>query len=50
MKKCPEKFLVGLKIWACWGVAPTIFKVTLKEMGFSKMVPNFTVLECIFEA
>ena len=27
--KCPEKFLVGLKIWTSWGVAPTFFKINL---------------------
>ena len=41
-KKCPDKFLVGLKFWSSWGVTPTIFKITLEETVFSKMVPNFT--------
>ena len=43
-KKCPDKFLVGLKIWTSWGVAPTIFKVTLEKTVFSKMILNITVL------
>ena len=29
IKKCPDKFLVGFKIWASWGVALTFFKITL---------------------
>ena len=48
-KKYPDKFLVGLKIWSSWGVALTIFKITLLETVFSKMVPNFTVVEGILE-
>ena len=33
-----------------WGVDPTIFKVLLDETVFKNMVPNFTVLESMFEA
>ena len=28
-KKCPNKFLVGLKIWTSWGEALTIFQITM---------------------
>ena len=47
-KKCPEKFLVGLKIWTSWGPDEKIQKHPV-GMIFSKMVPNFTILEGIFE-
>ena len=45
-----NKFLLGLIFWRSWGVAPTIFKNTLEERVFEKMVSNLTVLEGIFEA
>ena len=44
-KKCPDKFLVCLKIWTSWA----FFKTNLLGWTLSKMVPNFTILEGIFE-
>ena len=41
-KKSPDKFLVGLKIWTSWGVAPTIFKITLLRRHFQKCVQKLT--------
>ena len=29
MKKCPDIFASGLKIWKSWEVAPIIFKLTM---------------------
>ena len=49
-KKCPAKYPVCLEIWTSWGVTPTIFKITIEETIFSKMVPNFTVIDDILEA
>ena len=47
-QKLSPTFLWVLKVWSSWEVAPTIFKITLEETVFSKMVPNFTILEGIF--
>ena len=44
-----NNFLMGVKFWTSWGVAPTIFKITLLRWLFSKMVSNLTILEGIFE-
>ena len=46
---CPDKFLVSLKIWTRWGIAPTFFKITLLLWIFWEMVSNFTILGFIFE-
>ena len=40
---------MGVKFWTSWGVAPTIFKITLLRWLFSKMVSNLTILEGILE-
>ena len=40
---------MGVKFWTSWGVAPTIFKITLLRWLFSKMVSNLTILEGIFK-
>ena len=44
-----NNFLMGVKFWTSWGVARTIFKITMLRRLFSKMVSNLTVLEGIFE-
>ena len=44
-----NNFLMGVKFWSSWGVAPTIFKITLLQWFFSKMVSNLMILEGIFE-
>ena len=41
---------MGVKFETSWGVAPKIFKNTLLERVFEKMVSNLSVLEGIFEA
>ena len=41
---------MGVKFWRSWGVSPGIFKNTIEERVFEKMVPNLTVLDGIFEA
>ena len=45
-----NKFLMGVKFETSWGVAAKIFKNTLLERVFEKMVSNLSVLEGIFEA
>ena len=40
-----NKFLMGVKFWTSWGVAPTIFKITLLRWLFSKMVSNLWFLK-----
>ena len=44
-----NNFLIGVKFWTSWGVAIKIFKITILQRLFSKMVSNLTVLEGIFE-
>ena len=39
----------GVKFWTSWGVATTIFKNTLEEGVFIKMISYLTVLEGILE-
>ena len=34
MKKCPDIFASGLKIWKSWEVAPIIFKITMLRRLF----------------
>ena len=45
IKKCSDKYPVGLQFWSSWGVAPTIFKITLDETVFSKIVSNIAFPE-----
>ena len=45
-----NKFVMGVKVWTCWRVDPGIFKNTLLERVFEKMVSNLSILEGIFEA
>ena len=40
-----NNFLMGVKFWTSWGVAPTIFKITLLRWLFSKMVSNLWFFE-----
>ena len=49
-KNCPHKFRMGFKFWSSWGVAPMIFKISLLNRLFPKMVPNFTDYLGILEA
>ena len=44
-KNCPDKYLVGFIFWSSWGVAPTIFKITLLRRHFSKMSLKVDFLE-----
>ena len=41
---------MGMKFETSWGVAPRIFKNTLLERVFEKMVSNLSILEGVFEA
>ena len=41
---------MGMKFETSWGVDPKIFKNTLLERVFEKMVSNLSILEGIFEA
>ena len=41
---------MGMKFETSWGVDPKIFKNTLVERVFEKMVSNLSILEGIFEA
>ena len=45
-----NNFLMGMKFETSWGVDPKIFKNTLLERVFEKMVSNLSILEGIFEA
>ena len=49
IKKCRTTFM-GMKFETSWGVAPRIFKNTLLERVFEKMVSNLSILEAVFEA
>ena len=40
---------MGMKFETSWGVAPRIFKITLLERVFEKMVSNLAILEVVFE-
>ena len=44
-----NNFLMGVKFETSWGVDPRIFKNTLLERVFKKMVSNLSVLEGSFE-
>ena len=44
-----NNFLMGVKFWTSWGVATTIFKNTLEEGVFIKIISYLTVLEGILE-
>ena len=44
-----NKIVMGVKVWTSWRVDPGIFKNTLLERAFEKMVSNLTILEGIFE-
>ena len=41
---------MGMKFETSWGVDQKIFKNTLLERVFEKMVSNLSILEGIFEA
>ena len=41
---------MGMKFETSWGVAPRIFKITLLDRVFEKMVSNLSILEGVFEA
>ena len=45
-----NNFLMGMKFETSWGVDKKIFKNTLLERVFEKMVSNLSILEGIFEA
>ena len=45
-----NNFLMGMKFDTSWGVTPRIFKITLLERVFEKMVSNLSILEGVFEA
>ena len=40
-----NKFLMAVKFWTSWGVATTIFKITILRWLFSKMVSNLWFLK-----
>ena len=40
-----NKFLMGVKFWTSWGVAPPIFKTTPLRWLFSKIVSNLWFLK-----
>ena len=44
-----NNFLMGMKFETSWGVARKIFKNTLLERVFEKMVSNLSILEGSFE-
>ena len=41
---------MGMKFDTSWGVTPRIFKITLLERVFEKVVSNLSILEGVFEA
>ena len=41
---------MGMKFDTSWGVTPRIFKITLLERVFEKIVFNLSILEGVFEA
>ena len=45
-----NNFLMGVKFETSWGVDSRIFKNTLVERVFEKMVSNLSILEGVFEA
>ena len=48
-KEVHNNFPMGVKFGTSWGVDPRIFKNTLVERVFEKMVSNLSILEGIFE-